>query len=79
MNRLATGPASAFRSAPVSDVLCAVPGCAIAHWSMGRDVLDAGPCPHGWSPAAQADTPTLTPIPTRTGGPTAPAPIHGDR
>ncbi|MFF4324378.1 hypothetical protein [Streptomyces sp. NPDC001568] len=75
MNRPLTVPASAFRSAPVSDVLCAVPGCAIAHWSMGRDVLDAGPCAHGWSPGPRADHPTPTP----TGGPTVPTPTHGDR
>ncbi|MFF3013646.1 hypothetical protein [Streptomyces sp. NPDC057939] len=77
MNRLVTVPASAFRSTPVSDALCAVPGCDIAHWSMGRDVHDAGPCTHGWSPTARTDTPTPTPTPT--GGPSAPTLDHGDR
>ncbi|MFD3872279.1 hypothetical protein [Streptomyces sp. NPDC058623] len=75
MNGLVTVPASAFRSAPVPDALCAVPGCAVAHWSMGRDVLDADPCTHGWSPGARTDTPTPAP----TGGPSAPTLDHGDR
>ncbi|MFD3938157.1 hypothetical protein ACFWSF_26430 [Streptomyces sp. NPDC058611] len=79
MNGLTIGPAHAFRSAPVSDALCVVPGCAIAHWSMGPDVLDASPCPHGWTPRARPDSDTSAPVLTRTGpdGPTDASP-QGD-
>ncbi|WP_370422569.1 hypothetical protein AB8O64_30115 [Streptomyces sp. QH1-20] len=47
------------RPAPATADLCAVPGCAVACWSMGLDAPDTTPCPHGWAsrPAAVASTP----------------------
>ncbi|MFI1252998.1 hypothetical protein ACH4U6_04205 [Streptomyces netropsis] len=47
------------RPAPATADLCAVPGCAVACWSMGLDAPDTTPCPHGWAsrPTAVASTP----------------------